>query len=63
MEIDYDNFQVELEFRDLEATVFDVSSHRVFIQFFFCGKFDLNETIRQTGELMFTEVYHFVKYI
>ena len=35
MEIDYDNFQVELEFRDLEATVFDVSSHRVFIQFFF----------------------------
>ena len=26
MEIDYDNFQVELEFRDLEATSFEVGT-------------------------------------
>ena len=26
MEIDYDNFQVELEFRDSEATAFEVSN-------------------------------------
>ena len=30
MEIDYDNFQVELEFRDIEeATAFEVTSNRI----------------------------------